>query len=1403
MKGERKPGSFDQPGNAYNKPVKTSGDFENQGNRNPISEKKNTTPNMESEQQKPPKASNKNETLPGDTKQVNNPDRTPIGFKQKSNTSEESALAPETEKPVKRPRPIGPNKLENEEARSSAHVGPKGSLEPYDYNSVPTIKSTELTRNKRTNNKNPIQIIGMEDNTQVADFFASKNQNSIKPKKGFAQKKPLTTNNDFGYTSSAYKESQESKEYFKKKGQEKKSKLQQKTNKLVSTVFPQITKDELENIDATHLKKLEKREEAKMLREAKKMVRNISEKSIEAPTQKPVKVVWPKQKQNSEEISLNNILKNEALIRSSNKSGYYYTRDTRKLDVLNDITSQVDTESETAPEKSEAEQFLQKQIASLLKGGMDEQDPTILMLKNELKKEQGKNTPTAESANKIVQEKTTTPRVLKPRTLPRKSLNETLDEIEKNARDSIQKTSEKKIEEALEGNQEEIANLTLRINQFNTIQEKIKELKEKRRLLTESTNTSYDQKLVDQIDEEIQKVESLSPYKSKEEEEAEVDTQEKGSKNNSSTKTVNESYTHEEKNINDTFAPTEKSVAEAYEDGTLNTQEKNSGEKNEVLNEIPKSPELLELESARKEYAEKQKKFLDNHRKTQNSINKIRDFFGFGKKIKEEQLPEELKNLKSLYDQKKAAYGKSLIKQYISEIENKIQNGELEDGDKDHTLEQFIKGNVFDEVVVKERESLLALQAETLPAKEKGIFKKALDGYLKLKPWQRTVISTTLITGAMLGAGTFASTGAAVSYGATRLTKSTIYGATIGKLSSTLGGQAYDAIIGDTKENSLIAKNKNSEYFFKQFEDGDNFENILKGAEMRYEKRIAREKKEEYGRIITKTLFGIGTGVAASGIGPDISHGVENVTEKISHLKNSLVEDVHSLDAIKNTLSFNTIDEIKTGTKGIINNIGETSRDFVEKINEKIHELSENSGSAIKRIGESQHQEYQTDSSLTPAATIPAESIKPISDTLSTQAPKEAVSFSGESSYNTPEVPHDTTIVNHPTPEPSQPKISEPISTPKPEVPLSSRTETISVEADKLGAIETFKDLKEKLVASYPDPKLAPANVREILEGDPTVLATKYGFYNPSQGAESALMHKGEQLGFDTKGNLYFKDANGTVDYLSEQKGFDGKMIDTNHVHKSSVAQEIPQSINPNDTTTYSDNTHKIESVDPNDYTDNSSITENNTEKLKSINPNEDVGFRQNTFYTKDPEIDAMTPARPQELPQQEVTAKEFVESLNTKEIHSLAEQEFNKDINSMFQKPNFLLGGSTPGMKTEEWAKTLSFIENNKVTGNHLFEALETGKLQNSDQGEFFTLGEYARSLRAETGLVPREGELLKDYFIRAHEYKITHHITDKEVGDMLYGKDDSSEPRISEETRQKINARARRSAETDGVYN
>ncbi len=99
-------------------------------------------------------------------------------------------------------------------------------------------------------------------------------------------------------------------------------------------------------------------------------------------------------------------------------------------------------------------------------------------------------------------------------------------------------------------------------------------------------------------------------------------------------------------------------------------------------------------------------------------------------------------------------------------------------------------------------------------------------------------------------------------------------------------------------------------------------------------------------------------------------------------------------------------------------------------------------------------------------------------------------------------------------------------------------------------------------------------------------------------------------------------------------------------------------------------------------------------------------------------------------------------------------------------------------------------------------FEAMDAQSLQNSQEGEFFTLGEYARSLKNETGLSPNQGELLKDYLVRANEYKISHNISDKEMLKMIDEADTEKKIQIDEPTRSKI--RARRSADdNDGVYN
>ncbi len=361
------------------------------------------------------------------------------------------------------------------------------------------------------------------------------------------------------------------------------------------------------------------------------------------------------------------------------------------------------------------------------------------------------------------------------------------------------------------------------------------------------------------------------------------------------------------------------------------------------------------------------------------------------------------------------------------------------------------------------------------------------------------------------------------------------------------------------------------------------------------------------------------------------------------------------------------------------------------------------------------------------------------------------------------------------------------------------------MEADKLGAIETFKDLKEKLAQSYPDSKLAPANAREILEGDPTALAIKYGFYNPSQSAESAMLLKGEQIGIDTKGNLFFKDINGTIDTLSQGDGFDGKMID-------SVPNKTPLNIEPNPYKDVVPVKPEIGDVGPEGNKYANVVPREPNILGPEKNPYADVvpvkpeiNLRGNTYYSPDQEIDAMMPksSGPASIPTnpEVATTQEIVGGLDAKSVHTLAEKEFTKDINSIFQKPNFILGGSTPGTQTEEWARTLKFIEEKNALGKDLFEAMDAQQLQNTQDGEFFTLGEYARSLKNETGLVPNDGELLKDYFIRANEYKITHGINDKELLNLIDESDKEKKITIDESTRQKI--RARRSVDNDGVYN
>jgi hypothetical protein len=1433
MKGERRLGSFDQLGDAYNKPVIENGDFENQKGKNPKIEKKDTTPKKDPQPQKAPRPANKNEILPDDNKRDGSPDRTPIGFKQKSK------VEPKTkEVNLEKDEEILKNK------RSKWTVSP-------------AEKELERIKEERQRFK-PVNATPLGEKNQIAK--ESSNRQERVPRKA-----PTIQNKENKFTpKTPFQKTQNSgnktTEIIQKRSQPQKSKLAS------ANAGPHVSLEK-------YAMEGDYDESTRQIFNAKPKVDSESKVSFSQRTNDrgPVRVITAHENDKIEDGDFDALNLKKFRRGSYQKKGFAEIPKKRTLSkkpmdsfdpAILDKMLEVPTNTEEKGIVKKARSIIDKiNQGSIQKPADSSERKLVWPLKSRTANSEftvlDRNTQrygVAGSQESVVgTKKSPEPKISPEPATVSKSLDETLDEMEKKARASIKESADKTADKALEGNQSEIDASTIRINQHNTLKENIANLQKKRDLMTQGNDQSFDNTLVQQIDDQIAELKNLSPYKSPEVEIADQELQkhEDTETLSTETKTVNESFANDEKNQNDTFNPGEKTVAEAYQEGILKPLESKIDTTLNPENEVSKSPELLALEQARAVYAEKQKSFLDNKRKTQNSINKIRDFFGFGKKVKEEDLPQELKELKSSYDQTKVSFIKSLINEQIRKIDEKATTGEITEEGKSEALHVFMKGGLFDEIVVKEHESLLALQAETLPAKEKGIFKKALDGYLKLKPWQRTVISTAMLTGVMVTTGAIASASAAASYGATRVAKSTLYGATIGKLSSTLMGQAYDTIIGDSKENTELSKKKISEEFSRLIKENGDIDQVLEKVERKYSKRLTREKTEKYGKIVAKALFGMGMAVSTSDMTNDLAEGVSSVSEKIVSTKNSVLQGIQNADVIKNVTTLNALNDVETGvSEGIkkvdliknvtalnaLNDVETGVSEGIKKVDlvknvatlNALNEIETGASEGMKKIGE-------LDSVLQNKTAGVRESLKEFFDNTkesseelldkakskideltgsregNSEAPDTATTQSEEpeieqEKVTTPEEKAPRTPPSEPKIEPSQPKIPEDQTPPAPKSP-TPETSTVSVEADKLGAIETFKDLKEKLAQSYPDPKLAPANVREILAGDPTSLAIKYGFYNPSQSAESAMLLKGEQLGFDAKGNLYFKDINGTIDTLSQNDGFGGKMIDSvpdkniqaepqENPYKNIVPREpvINSSVVGPETNPYANITPEkpiISSIEKSPYAD-----------VVPVKP--EITLRGNTYYSPDKEIDAMTPIRntPPSTFQNQESAREILTNLDSKSIHSLAEKNLNSDIDKIFQKPNFLFGGSTPGTKTEEWVRTLKFIDEKKALGTDLFEAMDAQQLQNTQEGEFFTLGEYARSLRNETGLVPNDGELLKDYFIRANEYKIAHNISDKEMLKIIDEADTEKKIQIDESTRNKI--RARRSVDdNDGVYN
>jgi hypothetical protein len=114
---------------------------------------------------------------------------------------------------------------------------------------------------------------------------------------------------------------------------------------------------------------------------------------------------------------------------------------------------------------------------------------------------------------------------------------------------------------------------------------------------------------------------------------------------------------------------------------------------------------------------------------------------------KEAEAIYEVESKKMEYEEVKIGVGRELFKKKKGEF--------MQQGKGEEEAEQLALAYVFQELVVKEKETLLKAQIESWPPKEKGIFRKALDWYLRLGTGTRLLISTGLVTGIVAASGGF------------------------------------------------------------------------------------------------------------------------------------------------------------------------------------------------------------------------------------------------------------------------------------------------------------------------------------------------------------------------------------------------------------------------------------------------------------------------------------------------------------------------------------------------------------------------------------------------------------------------------------------------------------------------
>ena len=267
----------------------------------------------------------------------------------------------------------------------------------------------------------------------------------------------------------------------------------------------------------------------------------------------------------------------------------------------------------------------------------------------------------------------------------------------------------------------------------------------------------------------------------------------------------------------------------------------------------PVSEKFSFLEEKRNIYIEAYQNYLQKTPKWRSAVRQV-----FGKEYKEGEISRKLKKLKFDYDEAKYAYCKDLIESKKTDMEKEGKSGE--ESEKELAAYKFTE--LYSKIFLEEKELLQKAEIEGWPPKEKGIFRRGLDLWMRQGKYTRLLISTSLLTGISIATGGLAAggIGAVTLFAGSRYAKGLASAFIAQDIGKGVDWAFSKILISKVKKELEETEEKSKEEFSKSELTLDG----IKAIEANRQQASEKLAKLERIKILTKAGAMVGAGVGAS-----------------------------------------------------------------------------------------------------------------------------------------------------------------------------------------------------------------------------------------------------------------------------------------------------------------------------------------------------------------------------------------------------------------------------------------------------------------------------------------------------------------------------------------------------------